>query len=135
MKMEVVVKGDYNIRSETLGDGSLKLIIEAEEFANVPSHASSLKMAADPSTPVEVLDKLARNEHTDVRETVAMNESTSVVTLKMLAVDEEACVRRAVVENEKLPIEYLRKLKSDRSRFVRKVASRKWVAYLGVYPD
>jgi hypothetical protein len=60
-----------------------------------------LVSAKNPSTPVETLRTLARDEDLDVREAVAQNPSTSTDTLAMLAQveDEDEEVRSAVARN------------------------------------
>jgi hypothetical protein len=70
-------------------------------------------VAANPSTPEQVLARLAQDSLSLVRRHVAENPHTTVDVLSRLASDSEPDVRLAVVENIGTPPEILARLACD----------------------
>jgi len=58
-----------------------------------------IKLAQNPSTPLDILRELAKDSHQDVRYEVGRNPSTPVDALRELARDEDIDVIRTVAEN------------------------------------
>jgi hypothetical protein len=67
-------------------------------------------MALNPRSPVDVLRKLARDEHVDVRRSVAGNTSIPADILSELAKDKDPSVRESIARNPKTPTTTLRQL-------------------------
>ncbi len=72
-----------------------------------------LVSAKNPSSPVETLRTLARDEDPDVRKAVAQNLNTPVEILTTLASDGDQYVRAAVAGNPNTPLEMLVVLTKD----------------------
>lgn len=66
--------------------------------------------ARDPSTPVDILDKLAEDEDINVHYEVALNANTRSGTLAKLANDKNIGMQYAVAKNHNTPAEALAKL-------------------------
>ena len=64
---------------------------------------SNLKLAKNPNTTPETLERLADDENWWVRYRVAYNPNTSPETLERLANDEDYCVRSSVANNPNTP--------------------------------
>ena len=77
------------------------------------------KWARNPSTPLDILRKLAKDKNWGVRAGVAGNSSTPVDVLRALAKDEHWGVRCNVAENPSTPEDTLRDLAKDGSPGVR----------------
>ena len=72
-----------------------------------------MKLASNPSTPVDVLRALAQDEDWVVRSDVAENPSTPIEVLRALAKDESVYVRRWVAEHPNTPEDVLHYLAKD----------------------
>ena len=90
------------------------------------------KVAQNPSTPVEVLRKLAPNYHWQVRMYVAKNPSTPEDVLRNLAKDEDWGVRGNVAQNPKvsskllvMQFEYEKSLREPRKYILRALYAHK----------
>lgn len=70
-------------------------------------------VAANPNTPKDVLERLAKDSAGLVRRHVAENPHTAPEVLKLLAYDQEQEVRLAVAENSSTPTDLLARLGSD----------------------
>jgi hypothetical protein len=77
------------------------------------------KASRDPSTPLEILTKLAEDREISVRMNVAKNPSTSLELLAKLANDGYDGIRVSVAENPSTPLELLAKLADDENPLVR----------------
>ena len=75
--------------------------------------------AESENTPLSYLEKLAQDENSYVRASVAKNINTSVSLLEKLAEDENHLVKEAVAENTNSPISVLEKLAQDENSYVR----------------
>jgi hypothetical protein len=78
-----------------------------------------LTVGLNTSTPVEVLRELARDEDEKVRLGVALNTSAPAQVLKELAQDENEVVRFGVTSNTSAPAEVLEELAQDENEVVR----------------
>ena len=82
-----------------------------------------MNVAANPSTPVEVLKKLAGDRNCDVRAIIARNPNTPTEILEILVkLSEDEYyddVRDAVAGNPSTPVEVLKKLAEDEYGFIR----------------
>ena len=67
-------------------------------------------LARNPSTPIEILSKLAKNEDVQIRRGVAENPSTPIDSLEILARDGEHFVRSGIAVNPKAPVYIKNKL-------------------------
>ena len=85
---------------------------------------TSGQVAADPSTPPEVLARLSRDRDNDVRWHVALNSSTPPELLAELSRDEDNNVRIGVAHNTSTPPEVLLILVVDNDEDVREEAER-----------
>jgi hypothetical protein len=63
--------------------------------------------ACEPSTPVEILEKLSRSTEKGIRMSVALNPSTPPSVLKELVQDDDCDVRLSVISNPHVPIDIL----------------------------
>jgi len=77
-------------------------------------------VAANPSTPAEVLAQLARDR--EVRWEVAQNPSPPAEVLSQLIEDEDRGVRSRVAHNPNAPVEALTSLTVDEDKWVRTAA-------------
>lgn len=75
-------------------------------------------VAENPSTPPTILEELAYNPDSEVREAVADNPNTPSDTLWCLACDENPDVRYAMAENHNLPAALLESLTLDENPYV-----------------
>ena len=66
------------------------------------SYNERCELAENPSTPVDVLRELAKDEDWQVRWEVSENPSTPIDALQDLATDEEVTIRTAVAKNPKV---------------------------------
>jgi len=87
-----------------------------EERVNASNHA--FKFAALENTPINILEKLAKDSKNTVREAVAGNHSTPSTTLTLLAKDREIFVRRNVASNPNTSREVLAELAKDDATLV-----------------
>ena len=78
-----------------------------------------VRVASDPNTAPEELDKLSEYEHEHVRTAVASNQSTPLKTLDKLSNDENVYIRKSVALNQSTPLETLVKLSNDEQDWVR----------------
>ena len=76
-------------------------------------------VSGNPNTPVELLNKFSKDEHENIRSSVAVNPSTPAATLSILCCDENEDVRAAVAKNLKTPVAVLEKLSKDEAESVR----------------
>jgi len=76
-------------------------------------------LAANPSMPAALLEELAQNADSDVRQAVARNRSTPVTLLENMAKDRFSGVRVAVAGNPNTPVALIAALAKDKERFVR----------------
>jgi hypothetical protein len=76
------------------------------------------RMATDISTPVVVLERLAKHPNADVRAAVAENENTPLYTVWALSKDADADVRYQLAENHNLPMSLIRSLAGDENPYV-----------------
>jgi predicted transcriptional regulator len=67
------------------------------------THIGHCLMALSPSTPPEVLEKLANDKSRAVRRSIATNPNTPPEVLEKLAIDEDWLVRYGVVKNTNTP--------------------------------
>lgn len=81
-------------------------------------YETGVAAAENGSTTDEVLSKLARHEHTDVRIAVADNPHASAEILALLAMDESVDVRYSLAENHNIPVSVLSILCSDENPYV-----------------
>ncbi|MEK6323541.1 MAG: hypothetical protein AABN33_18025 [Acidobacteriota bacterium] len=111
-----IAHGKYDLRIEKdwardLTDEDLLLLID---------HCPSSRLTiASATRSAEVLDRLARDSSSDVREEVADNPRASANTLDALAKDSIAAVRMAVAENVNVPAANLERLAADHVNYVR----------------
>ena len=111
-----IAKDQYDLRIEKdwakdLDDHDLLLLVE-----HCPS--SRLTIASATRSP-EVLDRLALDDSSDVREAVADNSRCSTNTLNILLNDSVAAVRMAVAQNPNVNEEDLERLAADNANYVR----------------
>ena len=76
-------------------------------------------LAENPSTPVDVLRKLAKDTYEAVRWTVASNSNTPADVLQELAKDNSYTVRAIVADNPSTPENVLRALVKDKGWRIR----------------
>ena len=75
-------------------------------------------MAADPRTPVVVLERLAVHSLPAVRAALSDNESTPLYTIWALSKDVDPDVRYQLAENHSLPAALIRSLTRDENPYV-----------------
>jgi hypothetical protein len=75
-------------------------------------------MAADPSTPAIILERLAAHPDADVRAAVSDNQMAPLYTLWTLAKDLDADVRYQLAENHTMPLALIRSLTHDENPYV-----------------
>jgi len=80
---------------------------------------AKLRLASNPDTAPEVLEKLAARESIELLTRVAENPQTESITLERLANHEAAEVRSAVAENRNTPATAIESLAADESVSVR----------------
>jgi hypothetical protein len=111
-----IARGNYDLRIEKdwardLTPEDLLLLIE---------HCPSSRLTiASATKAVEVLDRLALDSSSDVREAVADNLRTSTGTLNSLSKDNVAAVRMAAAENANVSETDLERLAKDPVNYVR----------------
>ena len=111
-----IAEGQYDLRIEKdwardLGDHDLLLLVE---------HCPSSRLTiASATRSVAVLDRLALDDSSDVREAVADNSRCSTKTLNILSNDYVAAVRMAVAGNLNVSEEVLERLTGDPANYVR----------------
>jgi hypothetical protein len=93
-------------------------------MADRGSRRSLEHLAANPNTPVTMLNQLASHHLEDVRVAVAENRSTPLETLFVLARDQQPDVRYCLAENTNLPGEILATLCEDENPYVSARARR-----------
>lgn len=76
------------------------------------------RVAENPKSPQDLLDKLSGDENPEVRIAVAENPYASTDLLNILATDEHVDVRYSLAENPNLPIEILTLLLDDENPYV-----------------
>jgi len=96
------------------------------------SYEEKIKLAKNPSTPVDLLRELAKDEDEDVRGQVAANPNTPMDALRDLAQDEKWLVRYCVAENPKasskilvMLFEYEKSLKETDADIIRALYAHK----------
>jgi len=83
------------------------------------------KLAENPSTPLDILRKLAKDKDSwRVRTNVARNPSTPIAVLHDLAKDEYSGVRMYVALNPSISLDILRKLAKDVNFVVRRYVAK-----------
>ena len=100
-----------------------KLVPMAETLGflkNDVMSSSSRSAASDPSTPIDLLRKLASDENEYIRRGAAENPSTPADLLRELADDKNIWVRWGVAQNPSTPVDLLTLLASDAKIEVRK---------------
>ena len=100
-----------------------KLVPMAETLGflkNDVMSSSSRSAASDPSTPIDLLRKLASDENEYIRRGAAENPSTPADLLRELADDKNMWVRWGVAQNPSTPVDLLTLLASDAKIEVRK---------------
>ena len=75
-------------------------------------------------TPLEVLQILATNQSSSVRQKVAKHLGTPLELLQTLAMDEDVWVRRSVAQNPNASSEILRVLAKDRNAYIRNAVAK-----------
>lgn len=84
---------------------------------------AKLRLASNPGTAPEVLNRLSMRGAPDLLERIAENRATDVTTLTRLACHESSNVRGAVADNVNAPLDIVRILGSDQSVDVRYVVA------------
>ena len=97
---------------------------QLEELAKDEDRDVRKTVAANPSTPPEVLAELAKDEYWSTHRAVAKNPSTPPEVLAELAKDEWNEVRANVALNPSTPPEVLIELAKDKEWFVRDLAAQ-----------
>lgn len=87
------------------------------------SDLRKIAIAADSQTPSEVLGKLAKDPHGNVRMSVAENANTPAEVLTRLMADDDQYVRWCVAGNANTPAEMLTRLAADDDQGVRERAA------------
>lgn len=111
-----IAKDQYDLRIEKdwakdLDDHDLLLLVE---------HCPNSRLTiASATRSVAVLDRLALDDSSDVREAVADNSRCSTNTLNILSNDYVAAVRMAVAESPNVSEEDLERLAADKANYVR----------------
>jgi hypothetical protein len=88
-------------------------------------------VAGNQSTPMEVMARLAKDKESSVRETVAASASSPSV-LMLLASDESAAVRLALTQNFDIPEEVLEHLTGDENIDIRQSVAEAFNAPAGI---
>jgi hypothetical protein len=83
------------------------------EFANDSERSVRVSIAANPSTPCDVLSQLASDLEVSVRKAAAGNPSTPSAALQILVKDPQVSVREAIAGNPSTPSQALIELGSD----------------------
>jgi hypothetical protein len=113
---QAIADGRYDLRIEKdwareLTEEDLLLLIE---------HCPSSRLTiASATKSASVLDRLARDSSSDIREEVADNPRTSASTLDSLANDSIAAVRMATAGNATTSVQNLERLSQDAVNYVR----------------
>jgi TPR repeat protein len=81
------------------------------------------EVGENPSTPAKVLEKLAERDDVDLQESVGLNPSTPVSALEKLTEHEDERVRRGVARNPATPVALLEKLAEDEDEDVREAVA------------
>ena len=81
-------------------------------------------IAGNPSSPPDLLSKLASHQDTDVRIGVCDNPSAAVNTIRQLSKDDSADVRYCLAENHNIPLKILTDLAGDENPWVAARATR-----------
>lgn len=89
-----------------------------EKLAKKPVAHVVERVAENPQTPPTTLEKLSTHESAEVRGAVSENENTPEQTISELAKDSDPDVRFRVVENPKTPTELLHSMLEDENPFV-----------------
>jgi len=111
-----IAEDRYDLRIEkdwarNLDDHDLLLLVE-----HCPS---SRLMIASATKAVAILERLALDDSSDVREAVADNSHCPTNTLNILSNDPVAAVRMAVAENPNVSEEDIERLAGDQANYVR----------------
>lgn len=80
--------------------------------------ARAIQIAEQPTTPVDVLSKLAAHADVEVRLAVADHCNTSLETIMILAQDKNADLRYAIAENHNVKASVLCLLTEDENPFI-----------------
>lgn len=111
-----IAVGRYDLRIEK--DWARDLT--SEDLLLLIEHCPSSRLTiASATKSTDVLERLATDASSDVREAVADNVRTSTVTLDSLSSDPAAAVRMAVAENANVSAANLERLASDPVNYVR----------------
>jgi hypothetical protein len=113
---EDIADGRYDLRIEK--DWARELTIEDLLLLIEHCPSSRLTIASATKSP-EVLDRLAVDSSSDIREEVADNPRTSAITLDTLAKDSIAAVRMATAGNATTSVANLVSLSNDEVNYVR----------------
>lgn len=89
-----------------------------EKLADKGSHDIVQRVAENISTPEPVFEKLANHESPEIRSAVSHNPSASLKTKEPLATDSDPSVRFSVAENPNTPLEILSDLAEDENAYV-----------------
>jgi hypothetical protein len=79
-------------------------------------------VAYNKSVPLIILEQLARDPETRVRDAVAMRRKLSPALFEQLALDTSERVRLTILRNPKVPLSVLEKLTTDKDEYVRDLA-------------
>lgn len=90
-----------------------------ERLAKVQRKVVQRGLAQNPSTPLSVLEQLAVEKTVVVRAAVASNLSAPVVLLERLAVDDKKDVRKSIAQNNSTPGFILDRLAGDQDKGIR----------------
>ena len=98
--------------------------IKPEKYVTV---SEKIELAANPSTPPEILIELAKDENVDIRREVASNLNTPLETLIELTKDEDRYVRWYTVNNQSIPLEIRKELRKQykKSSYLNNLSMRK----------
>lgn len=87
-------------------------------------HPPLEELGANPSTPSEIVDKLASHFDPDVRSHVAINSAAPISTIRRLSADADPSVRAWIAQRESTSNYVLDVLASDRDKAVALAAAR-----------
>jgi hypothetical protein len=111
-----IAHGRYDLRIEK--DWARDL--SPEDLLMLIEHCPSSRLTiASATKSLEVLDRLAQDASSDVREEVADNPRTTIDSLDGLSRDSVAAVRMAVAESANVSEENLERLANDAANYVR----------------
>lgn len=95
-----------------------------ERLSKDESKYVRLIVAANPTTPVKVLKEMAEEGYFDVRARIAANPSSTQELLRKLSLDEDSYVRVETARNENTPADILESLSRCEDEYVRLAVAR-----------